>query len=95
MKDHIQFGLNKNELENNEKLKTIPACYYCVVRASNPAIQYAKEYGESLSYDKQSKYNFEAREIAYKSALATEKRKLSKLSDFVDGSGILDKSDTK
>lgn len=91
MKVHIQFGLNKNDLENNEKLKNIPACYYCVVRASNPSIKYAKEYENSLSTDQKRKYNFEAREIAYKSALASEKRKLSKLSDFVDGSGILKK----
>jgi len=73
-------------------LKAVPGCYYCVVRGSNPSIKYAKEYGESLSHDKQSKYFFERREIAYKSALATEKRKLAKLSDFITGSGILDKN---
>lgn len=85
------FGLNKNNIESDEKLKIIPACYYCVVRASNPSIKYAKEYADSISLDKRDKYNFETREIAYKSALATEKRKLSKLSDFIDGSGILDR----
>ena len=85
----IQFGINKNDLDSDETLKTIPACYYCIVRASNPSIKYAEEYKENLSYEKQREYNFEAREIAYKSALAREKRKLPKLSDFVDGSGII------
>lgn len=84
------FGINKTELDNEDdknKYKTIPACYYCVVRASNPSIEYAKWYQKKYNL---VNYNLDKREVAYKSALAREKQKLTKLSDFISGSGKLE-----
>lgn len=83
------YGYNKNEFKNQEssKFKNVPACYYCIVRASNDSIAYAEEY-----YKKNNRpfgYGLEDRKIAYYNALAAEKLKLSKLSDFISGSGAL------
>lgn len=62
----------------------MPACYYCVVHASNSTIQQAE------NYDKENRspvgYHLEGRKNAYQMAIANEKLKLFKISDFITGS---------
>jgi len=78
-------GYNKTELKNNDKLKNVPACYYCMVRASDPKLEYAIKMSETQG----PTYKIESRKSAYFTALANEKLKLIKPSDFVNGSAIL------
>lgn len=83
------FGYNKSVFKNQDssKYKDVPACYYCVVHASNPSVKYVDEY--YLKADKPLTYNVNKRKFAYYSALANEKLNLSKLSEFISGSAEL------
>ena len=58
-----------------------------MVRGSNSSIKYAEEYYKKSNYP--VGYNLDVRKVAYYSALANEKQKLSKLSNFISGSGRL------
>lgn len=63
-------------------LKDIPACYYCVVNATNSNIKEIENI-EGLS-------NPDIRKWAYWKTLAREKFNLNKSSNFVNGSPVLD-----
>ncbi len=84
-------GYSKKEFKNkdNAKFKNVPACYYCVVRASSDSIDNVDKYYVENNYP--LGYNVEARKKTYYSALAKEKIKLPKLSDFISGSVKLTK----
>lgn len=73
------------EGEENIAIRTIPACYYCVVSSSNSSLEYALDYFAKTN--RPSDYRT-AKRNAYISALAREKQKLVPLkqSDFVSGS---------
>lgn len=84
------LGHNKLEFElSNETsaYRTYPACYYCIVNASNPSLEEAEKYATENPSD--LSYNLTKRKNAYYTALAVEKMKLSKSSDFISGSGPL------
>lgn len=59
------------------------------MRSSNSSIRYAEEYYKNEKYP--VGYNLKNRTAAYYTALANEKQKLTKLSDYISGSGILEK----
>lgn len=79
-------GYNKTEFKNQKssKFASVPACYYCVVRASNATIQFAEHYYTNNRYP--IGYDLNLRKKAYYTALASEKLNISKLSDFISGS---------
>ena len=57
-----------------------------MVRASSASIDYLKKYDEENHL---TNPNLAARLSAYYTALANEKKSLIKLSDFINGSGLL------
>lgn len=79
-------GYNKTEFKNNESLKHVPACYHCMVRASNPTLEHAEEFAKTQVMT----YGIDRRRSAYYTALANEKSRLIKLSDFVNGSKMIE-----
>ncbi len=81
-------GINKIQFKNQESAthKTVPACYYCMINASNPNIEYIDIYKEK--YEPRN-YNESARKIAFYSAIANEKLKLVKASNYINGSGLM------
>lgn len=81
-------GINKIQFKNQESAthRNVPACYYCMINASNPNVEYIDEYKEK--YEPRN-YNESARKIAFYSALANEKLKLVKASEYINGSGLL------
>lgn len=83
------MGYNNIEFKNQKssKYSNIPACYYCTVRASNSTIKYAENYYVNNNYP--VGYNINNRCRAYYNTLASEKLKLSKLSNFISESGKL------
>ena len=79
-------GYNKLDVDLNNadsSLRTTPACYYCVINASNPSIDAAEKYANEHPT---SSYNLTARQKAYYSALAKQKLWLTKTSSFINGS---------
>ncbi len=85
------IGASGVEFKNQEssKYKSVPACYYCVVRGSSPSFDKVNDY-----YTKNSNpidYNLSARQKAYFSSMAMQKLNLSKLSSFISGSKKLTK----
>ncbi len=84
------LGHNKIDFElSNESsaYRSYPGCYYCVVNASNPSLEEAEKYAAENPAD--FRYNLAKRKNAYYTALAVEKMKLSKASNFINGSGSL------
>lgn len=81
-------GINKIQFKNQESAthKIVPACYYCMINASNPNIEYIDIYKEK--YEPRN-YNESARKIAFYSAIANEKLKLVKASNYINGSGLM------
>ncbi len=81
-------GYNKIDFENLETSghKETLACYYCMVHASNPSLEYAQEYYNNTSAE------YKKRRAAYMSALANEKQKLEALKQtgYIRGSAALE-----
>lgn len=84
--DNKILGVNNVELKNQESAKygNVPACYYCVVRASDAKLDKVNEYYVQNHYP--INYNLNARQKAYYSSMAMQKLNLSKLSSFISGS---------
>lgn len=78
-------GYNRIEFRNKEgaKYKNIPACYYCMIRATDPSLKYAIKYEEE---NKPYLYNLNKRKVAYYTAIAREKYNFVKASKFINGS---------
>ncbi len=79
-------GYNKLQFKNQDSAayRSVPACYYCMVRASDASYSYLESHSDGMSTAELRK-----RLQAYSEALSREKQNLVKISDYINGSGQL------
>ena len=85
IRDQSVVGINKAELENNERYNKIPACYYCAIRASDSSLKAVQDFYKQNPIG----YNITYRQKLYYTSLAAQKYKISRTLDFVNGTHLL------
>ncbi len=81
--DKLTFNVTKGDLG----YRKISACYYCIIKGSDAKLSAVDDFLAASSFV--SGYNAGNRKKAYAYALATQKMKLSKASQYIEYSGKL------